>query len=117
MKSLVCPVCGKSFEPKYKNQIYCGRECSEIGIRRVKAERKRNGVHLMCTMCGVRFFTTVPERDMCTACTSVQKKKDQIKNSRFTYKEIAAKNRANPIESGWRGQMRIAARPALTKFD
>lgn len=117
MRTLVCSVCGKSFETNHPYQIYCGRECSAIGMRRAKAERKRNGCHKMCTVCGVRFFTTVPERETCTTCTSIAKKRVSEKASKYTYKQIVAKNRANPIQSGWRGQMRIAARPALTKFD
>jgi hypothetical protein len=71
----------------------------------------------MCTVCGVNFFTTVLDRETCAICTSVLKKAAEKKVSRFFYKTIAAKNRANPIQSGWRGQKRIAARPALTKFD
>lgn len=117
MKTLKCPICGKIFQTNYHNKIYCSSECTAIRERRVKAERKRNGVHKMCTMCGVKFFTTVPERETCTACTSVLKKSVREKESKYTYKAIVEKNRANPIKSGWRGQMRIAARPALRKFE
>lgn len=117
MKTLKCPVCGKIFETSHNNKTYCSGECTVIGTRRVKAERKRRGSHRMCTMCGSNFFTTIPDRETCAICTSILKKAAEKKAARYSYKSIAAHNRANPIKSGWRGQMRIAARPALKKFE
>ena len=71
----------------------------------------------MCAVCGANFFTTVLDRETCSICTSVLKKAAEEKASKYCYKTIVAKNRENPIQSGWRGQMRIAARPVLKKFD
>lgn len=63
-----------------------------------------------CKKCGKRIYSSKAERVLCTACLNPHK------HRQIRYIDIVEKNRANPIETGWRGQPRIAARPALHKF-
>jgi hypothetical protein len=47
---LVCPTCGKSFQPLKSHQKYCNRICTQKGI---DAERERSKAQRVCRKCGI----------------------------------------------------------------
>lgn len=50
LKTRMCPTCGKSFWRKNmrKTQIYCSKECSQIG--------RREGTNIICEWCGKETY-------------------------------------------------------------
>lgn len=76
-----CLVCGKPFEPRAKNQIYCSQDCQD------EAHRKRNRelyrAHSAyrpkvraCVICGKKFLTRNDKQIYCSSdCRKVYHKK------------------------------------------
>ena len=56
-----CAICGKTFELKVRNQIYCSDECKKEAARRKQAEYAAN-FHIetekVCSVCGKKFTTS-----------------------------------------------------------
>lgn len=113
MDSRKCDWCGKEFIPKNKRNRFCGVSCQVKNKDYVKSQYGERRCYNTCENCGKMFYTITKMRTLCLNCERAA----ASKSKRFTYAEIVAKNRANPIKSGWRGQMRIAAWPALRKFE
>lgn len=85
-KKSVCPVCGKKFEPKVGNQIYCSHACAiafhRKNVREKKRERrkKERGTEYIkheCVCCGKVFLNRNPRSVRCPECIKVGKKYDE----------------------------------------
>lgn len=105
-----CAICGKPFEAKQEKQLYCSQQCKDSANAARAARYRAKIIYKYCERCGKRFYSGNAKRVLCTACLKPHK------HRQIRYIDIVEKNRANPIETGWRGQPRIAARPALHKF-
>lgn len=82
----VCPVCGKKFEPKVGNQVYCSHACAIAFHRKNVREKKREkrkkerGTEYIkheCVCCGKVFFNLNPRSVRCPECIKVGKKYDE----------------------------------------
>jgi predicted nucleic acid-binding Zn ribbon protein len=60
-----CPHCGKKFEPKRKDQIYCSSKCRNLAYKK----RKYRKEHLQvkeCPVCGSKFATVSKRQIYCS---------------------------------------------------
>ena len=119
-----CDWCGTEFVPKNGRRRFCSVSCQVQNEDYQKSQYVERRRYIACAKCGKKFYTITTTRTICLNCERAAKglppKSSEFKTpkvKRITYAEIVAKNRANPIQSGSRGQVRIAARPALMKFD
>lgn len=83
VKKSVCPVCGKKFEPKVGNQVYCSHACAiafhgknvrEKGRERREKERGTEHIKHKCMCCGKVFIDRNPRSVRCPECIKANKK-------------------------------------------
>lgn len=86
VEKYVCPVCGKKFEPKVGNQVYCSHACAiafhrknvrEKSREKRKKERGTEYIKHECVCCGKVFFNHNPHSVRCPECIKVGKKYDE----------------------------------------
>lgn len=75
-KKSVCPVCGKKFEPKVGNQVYCSHACAIAFHGKNVREKGRGTEHIKheCMCCGKVFIDRNPRSVRCPECIKANKK-------------------------------------------
>lgn len=81
-KEIKCAVCGATFKPVSKHNIYCSKECNQEGKRlRKKARREKKSVlyERKCPICGKVFHTKHGTKKYCSTECSYEGNKRKIK--------------------------------------
>ena len=81
MEIKLCPICGKTFEPK-PNKKYCSAECLKVATRE---RRRREILTKLCPICG-NYFNTRTAKKYCSAeCLKVATRESIRKAARTYY--------------------------------
>lgn len=96
----ICQYCNKSFEPLYKNQVYCCCEHSKLGkLKRQKEynELRKTNSDLIgtCKYCGKKFKITSRRKYCSTECVRLFRNKSRRKPSKTLSKPSEQQNLIN----------------------
>ena len=67
----ICKVCGKSFEPKRSNQVYCSKECylkHKRWYSRVYHDKRKKALKRICLWCKKEFSPVGKEKYCSEEC-------------------------------------------------
>ena len=85
----ICVICGKEFEAKYKNRMYCSQKCCNkkmIEYRKQEAEgvEKSWKKEKSCKICGKPFVPRIANQLCCSAeCSNINARSISRKNEKI----------------------------------
>lgn len=95
----ICRYCGREFEPRHKNQLYCSSRCTKRLNFSVTMERRGKAIYYKtCPKCGLNFRSMSDKREFCYECeiprNAVKEKTPKVKTKRNRIKSINQVNKA-----------------------
>lgn len=89
---LICKCCGKPFESKMSNAMFCNQNCRAKFYRKKASESQRR--ECTCENCGATFTTTKKNVKYCCddCCKEANRKRKRIRNAEKAGKEVQPAN-------------------------